>query len=113
MGCSSRPLVAARPSLVVMWLVVLICEIGTEHGLNLRPLMWLVQAWQTPMPQPYLGPLRPSTSRSTHRTRTSSSTSALTCLPLRMKVWVGIAQPFLFAVRRLRVFFFFLLAGAL
>src|SRR3954453_24034213 len=103
-GCSSRPTVAGRPSIVVMRSVGLICETGTEHGLNALPLMWLVHAWQTPRPQPYLGPVTPRTSRRTHSRRTSSSTSALTRLPLRMKVCRGIGQfPFFFAV----VFFFF------
>ena len=60
----------------------------TEHGLNARPLMWDVQALQTLMPQPYLGPVTPSRSRSTHSTRTSSWTSRVTGSPLRMKVWV-------------------------
>src|SRR3954452_24650346 len=92
MGCSSRPLVAARPSIVVISSVGLICEIGTEHGLNFLPLMWLVQAWQTPMPQPYFGPRTPRTSRSTHSRRTSSSTSTRTRLPLRMKLCTGIVS---------------------
>src|SRR4051812_30427321 len=88
-----------------MWSVGLICEIGTEHGLNFLPLMWLVQAWQTPMPQPYFGPRTPRTSRRTHRTRTSPSTSALTRLPLRMKEWTGTAQAPFLVLRRLRLGF--------
>src|SRR4051794_40337855 len=86
-----------------MWSVGRICEIGTEHGLNFLPLMWLVHAWQTPMPQPYFGPRTPRTSRRTHRTRTSSSTSALTRLPLRMKEWTGTAQAPFLVLRRLRL----------
>ena len=38
--------------MVVIRSVGLIVEIGTEHVLNALPLMWQVQAWQTPMPQP-------------------------------------------------------------
>src|SRR3954452_11745666 len=101
MGCRSRPLVAARPSIVVMRSVDLICEIGTEHGLNFLPLMWLVQAWQTPMPPPYFGPLTPSRSRMTHSRRTSSSTSTRTRLPLRMKLWTGTSGSLPLLLRRL------------
>src|SRR3954469_6051271 len=89
MGCSSLPTLAPRPSIVVMRSVLLIWEIGTEHGLNFWPLMWLVHALQTPMPQPYFGPWTPSTSRRTQSSRTSSSTSTRTRLPLRMKLWTG------------------------
>src|SRR4051812_11662178 len=104
MGCRSLPTVAGSPSIVVMRSVDLICPTGTEHGLNFLPLMWLVQAWQTPMPQPYLGPLTPRMSRMTQSRRTSLSTSTRTRLPLRMKVCTGIAQPLLLVF--LRRFFF-------
>src|SRR6478735_4901858 len=67
----------------------LMSEIGTEHGLNALPLMWLVHAWHTPRPQPYFGPVTPRTSRRTHSRRTSSATFTRTRLPLRMKVWFG------------------------
>ena len=46
----------------------------TEHGLKALPLMCEVHALHTLMPQPYLGPVTPRRSRSTHRTRTSSLT---------------------------------------
>src|SRR3954467_2923340 len=69
----------------------LILPTGTEHGLNALPLMWLVHAWQTPMPQPYFGPVTPRRSRRTHSSRTSLGASTLTRLPLRMNEWVGIA----------------------
>src|SRR3954453_22772425 len=91
-GCRSRPTVAGRPSIVVISSVDLICETGTQHGLNALPLMWHVHALQTPRPQPYFGPLTPRTSRRTHSRRTSPSTSALTRLPLRMKVWIGMGS---------------------
>ena len=59
---------------------------GTAQGLNALPLMWDVHALHTLIPQPYFGPVIPSRSRSTHRTRTSSSTSTVTRSPLTMKV---------------------------
>src|SRR5581483_10990918 len=90
MGCSVLPTVAGRPSMVVISSVDLMFEIETEQGLKALPLMWLVQALQTPRPHPYFGPLTPSRSRSTHRSRTSFSQSTLTRLPLRMNVCVGI-----------------------
>src|SRR3954470_11904458 len=100
-GCRSRPTVAGSPSIVVMWSVDLICETGTEHGLNALPLMWLVQALQTPMPQPYFGPGTPRRSRRTHSSRTSSSTSTDTRLPLRMKVCVAMGCSYLTFLRPL------------
>ena len=63
----------------------------TEHGLNARPLMCDVHALHTLIPQPYFGPVTPSRSRSTQRTRTSSGAFTDTGLPLRMKVCLGIA----------------------
>lgn len=75
--------------MVVTWSVGWMSLTGTEQGLKALPFRWLVQAWQTPRPQPYLGPVTPRTSRSTQSRRTSSSTSAVTWAPLRMKVWRG------------------------
>ena len=66
--------------------VRLISETGTEQGLNALPLMWLVQALQTLMPQPYLGPVTPRRSRITQSRRTSSSMSTVTYSPLSLKV---------------------------
>src|SRR5438477_2080584 len=88
-GCRSRPTVAGRPSIVVIWSVGLMSAIRTEHGLNALPLMWQVHAWQTPRPQPYFGPCTPRTSRRTQSTRTSLSQLTVTLLPLRMNVWVA------------------------
>ena len=65
----------------------------TEHGLNALPLMCDVHALHTLIPQPYFGPVTPSRSRSTHRTRTSSWTFTVTGLPLRMKVCLGMVRP--------------------
>ena len=65
----------------------------TEHGLNALPLTCEVHALHTLMPQPYLGPVTPSRSRSTQRTRTSSWTFTVTGLPLRMKVCLGMSLP--------------------
>jgi len=59
---------------------------GTEHGLNALPLTWDVQALQTLMPQPYLGPVTPRMSRSTQRSLTSGSTSTVTVSPFSRKV---------------------------
>ena len=60
---------------------------GTEQGLNALPLMWQVHAWQTPMPQPYFGPVTPRRSRSTHSSADVVVDSRrVTRLPLRMKV---------------------------
>src|SRR5689334_19694539 len=64
-------------------------ETCTEQGLKALPLMWQVQALQTLMPQPYLGPVTPSMSRITQSRRTSSSTSTVTRSPLSVKVCVG------------------------
>ena len=86
MGWRSFPTVAGRPSIVVIWSVLLMSETGTEHGLKALPLMWQVQALQTSRPQPYFGPCTPSRSRSTHSRRTSSAQSTLTCLPLTTNV---------------------------
>src|SRR3954454_23475682 len=80
--------------MVVIRSVVLICETGTAQGLNALPLMWEVQARHTRMPQPYLGPVTPRTSRSTHRRRTSSSASTRTRLPFRMKECSGTVSAF-------------------
>src|ERR1039457_7476238 len=42
-----------------------------------RPSIRTVHAPQTPMPQPYLAPLRSSTSRSTHKSGVSGGTSTV------------------------------------
>src|SRR3954453_15934322 len=88
MGCSSRPTVPAKPSIVVISSPGLMSPIRTEQVLNALPLTWHVQAWHTPSPQPYLGPWTPSRSRRTQRTRTSSAHSTDTRLPLSLKLWV-------------------------
>src|SRR3954451_14028806 len=90
-GCSGLPTLAARPSIVVTWSVGSRSPTGVQHGLNFLPLMWLEQAWQTPMTQPYFGTVTPRRSRRTHSSRTSLGASTLTRLPLRMNEWVGIA----------------------
>jgi hypothetical protein len=65
---------------------------ATVQGWNSSPSRWLVQARQTPTPQPYLGPVTPSLSRSTQSSGMSSGASTLTGRPLRTKVWLGMAR---------------------
>jgi hypothetical protein len=72
--------------MVVTSSVGLIFDTGTEQGLNALPLMWDVHDLQTFSPQPYFGPVMPRMSRRTHSSRTSSSTSTVTGLPLSLKV---------------------------
>jgi hypothetical protein len=86
MGCSGLPTVAGSPSIVVISSSGPIWLTGTEHGLNARPLMWLVHALQTLMPQPYLGPVMPRMSRRIQSRRTSSGASTVTDLPLTLNV---------------------------
>jgi hypothetical protein len=92
-GWSGFPTLAARPSMVVILSVALIWETGTAQVLNALPLMWHVQAWQTPTPQPYFGPWTPRRSFRTHSSRTSPGQSTLTRFPLRMNVYWGTGAP--------------------
>ena len=62
----------------------------TEQGLKALPLMWDVHALHTLIPQPYFGPVTPSRSRRTHRTRSLLATLTVTRSPLRTKVCLGI-----------------------
>ena len=86
-------LAAGRPSMVVISSVRLMRSMGTAHGLNALPLMCDVQALQTLMPQPYLGPVTPRMSRRTQSRRTLSATSTVTVLPLSLKVCFGMVLP--------------------
>src|SRR5882762_9631604 len=70
------------------------CEIETEQGWNALPFRWHVHALQTSRPHPYFGPVMPSRSRSTHRTRSSSPQLTVTDLPLRMKLCCGTGPPY-------------------
>src|SRR5688572_29143143 len=88
-GCSVSP--SASPSIVVISSDSEMSPTVTEYGLKALPLMWDVQALQTLIPQPYLGPVIPSRSRITQSRRTSSSVSTETRSPLSVKVWVGMA----------------------
>ncbi len=48
---------------------------GTEHERRSSPLMCTEQAPHCAMPQPYLVPVRPTCSRSTHSSGVSGSTA--------------------------------------
>ena len=50
---------------------------GTWQERIASPSIWTVQAPHWAMPQPYLVPVRPSVSRSTHNSGVSGSTSTL------------------------------------
>jgi hypothetical protein len=82
-GCSSSP--SARPSMVVTSRPSH-APTGTTQGCISSPSRWLVQARQTPTPQPYLGPVMPSLSRSTQSSGMSAGASTLTGAPLTRKV---------------------------
>src|SRR5262249_37700406 len=55
---------------------------GIEHDRVATPSMWTVHAPHSAMPQPYFVPVRPSASRSTHRSGVSGSTSISCGCPL-------------------------------
>src|SRR6185369_9098387 len=68
------------PSTVVITLPTAVSA-GVWHDFVLRPSISTVHAAQNPIPQPYLVPVNPSTSRNTHNSglaakRSSTSTSA-------------------------------------
>ena len=86
MGCRDLPTVAGSPSIVVTSSSGLRSLTETEQGLNATPLRWQVQALQTLMQHPYLGPVTPRTSRMTQSRRMLSGTSTVTGSPLRRKV---------------------------
>src|SRR6478735_5227501 len=86
MGCRSAPTVSGRPSIVVISSSGPTSLTCTEQGLKALPLRCEVQALQTLMPHPYLGPVMPRTSRRTQRSRTSSATSTVTDSPFTRKV---------------------------
>src|SRR5215472_14638972 len=54
------------------------------------PSRCTVQAPQSAMPHPYLVPVSPSTSRSTHSNGMSASASTATFLPLRLRLIMGL-----------------------
>ena len=60
--------------------------IGSTQQRVAEPSMCTVQAPQSAMPQPYLVPVRPSLSRSTHRRGMSSGASTWMGSPLRVKL---------------------------
>src|ERR1700687_1772475 len=61
---------------------------GTEQDRVATPLICTVQAPHWAMPQPYLVPVMPSVSRSTHSRGVSGSTSTLWDWPLMMSVGI-------------------------
>src|SRR2546427_11556775 len=65
-------------------------ETVVEQAVTALPLTRQVQALQTFMPQPYLGPVMPSLSRSTQSSAMPAGGVALTALPLTFKLEVGI-----------------------
>ena len=61
-------------------------ETGVEQAVTALPLTRQVQALQTFMPQPYLGPVMPSLSRSTQSSAMPAGAVTLTALPLTLKL---------------------------
>src|SRR6266581_2072232 len=61
-------------------------EIGVMHERIARPSRWTVQAPQSEAPQPNLVPVSPSVSRRTQRRGVAGSASAVTFLPLTVRV---------------------------
>src|SRR6185436_11016313 len=74
----------ARPSMVVMRLPTAALT-GITHERVAAPLMWTVQAPHCAMPQPYLVPVRPTCSRSTHSNGVLGSTLTSCVFPLIVK----------------------------
>jgi hypothetical protein len=58
---------------------------GMAQGLTACPSMMQVQALQTLMPQPYLGPVMPSLSRKTQSNAMPGGASTETFLPFTLK----------------------------
>src|SRR2546426_10177408 len=67
-------------------------ETVVEQAVTALPLTRQVQALQTFMPQPYLGPVMPSLSRSTQSSAMPAGGGALTALPVTLKLEGGIGQ---------------------
>src|ERR1700739_822738 len=63
---------------------------GIEQERCATPSTWTVQAPHWAMPQPYLVPVIPSVSRSTHRSGVSGSTSTLWLGPFVMSVGIHV-----------------------
>src|SRR5579859_7798758 len=73
-----------RPSMVVTLPVT--ADAGITQERTGLPSMSTVHAPHMAMPQPYLVPVMPSSSRRTHNSGISSSTFTLTCFPLTFRV---------------------------
>src|ERR1700741_5262535 len=58
---------------------------GSEHERIATPSTWTVQAPHWAMPHPYLVPVSPSVSRSTHKSGVSGSTSTSRVCPLILR----------------------------
>src|SRR6516165_736259 len=58
---------------------------GTEHERTAMPSMCTVQAPHWAMPQPYLVPVNPMRSRSTHKSGVSGSASTVCACPLTVR----------------------------
>src|SRR5262245_26263932 len=71
------------PSIVVTARVPT-AAIGRRHERTGLPSTWTVQAPHWAMPQPYLVPVIPSTSRNTQRRGVSPATSTLCFVPLTL-----------------------------
>src|SRR5882672_8407557 len=79
-----RPtLSAAKPSIVTTFLPAT-AETGVVHALTAWPFTCTVQAPHTAMPQPYLVPVMPNSSRTTHSNGVSGSNADETGLPFRV-----------------------------
>src|SRR5580704_13375750 len=65
---------------------------ATEQERIATPSTWTVQAPHWAMPQPYLVPVMPSVSRSTHNRGVSASTSTLWVWPLMVRVGILVLQ---------------------
>ncbi len=66
---------------------------ATEQARTARPSTWTVQAPHTPIPHPYLVPVKPRKSRSTHSSGIPAGRSTVRSSPLTlrrtraMRVW--------------------------
>src|SRR5262245_51287050 len=83
-SCTMRPILSAdRPSIVTTFLPAME-ETGVVQDLTACPLTCTVHAPHTAMPQPYLVPVRPNSSRTTHISGVSGSDADVTAFPFRL-----------------------------
>src|SRR5439155_26597520 len=83
--CSACDACGARPSIVTIFCVDFTLESGRTHERTGSPSMCTVQAPHCAMPQPYLVPVKPICSRSTHSSGVSGSAWKSWDLPLTFR----------------------------